>query len=272
MALGCSMSGSARRFKYFPRRAYYLDICRIPRILTHMKKIRTKTKPAKGQSTKAPDIPTTARQVAAFADDVRRHRDVAVADDARYRRDVALARERIGTTIDDRCRWLLDDFAVRDPDALSTGERAVLRDNLHALAEGMKPRGIPEWAFPIDATGCSLPDPPDADLRGVWERAVALTRAHVQPADLPGVPEELWTRWRPTSGKRSIRLERHRDWPDLTTALLHQVADLLAACERLRECPECHRLFVARRRQERHPKCARQARDSRRPSRQKKGA
>jgi hypothetical protein len=58
---------------------------------------------------------------------------------------------------------------------------------------------------------------------------------------------------------------------DFAAALLHAVADLLIACERLRECPECSRLFLAVRRQERHVKCARKDRDARRPSRQKKG-
>jgi len=219
-------------------------------------------------SKRKPGLPTTSQQIAAF------HAHMRTAHEQKQR-DIALARERIGTTVDDRCRWLLDDFAVRDPDMVATGERAVLRDNLHALAEGLEPRapGEQAWPEPIDTTGHPLPNPPDADLRGIWEQVVALTRAHIDPASagLPSVDEMLWARWRPTSGKRSIRLERHRVWPDLTTALLHRVADLLAACERLRECPECHRLFVARRRQERHATCARKARDRRRPSR-KKGA
>ena len=42
--------------------------------------------------------------------------------------------------------------------------------------------------------------------------------------------------------------------------LLHAVADLLIACQRLRECSACRRLFVANRRQLRHAKCSQAAR------------
>ena len=180
-------------------------------------------------------------------------------------RDVELAHKRIGQTVDDRCRWLLDDFAERDPDTtMATAERAVLRDNLRALAEGL-PADRDQMTVKLD-------DPPDAALHALWAQLVALTRAHTTYAPLPPLTDEgLWQRWKPASSRR-VRLERRHGWPDFKTALFHRAADLLVACERLKECPECHRLFVARRRQERHPACARKARDARRPSRQPKKA
>ena len=204
-------------------------------------------------------------------------------------RDIALARARIGATSEERCRWLLDEFASRDPDTLATGERATVRDNLHALAEGLPVDDPviggtrvfpPTGPRPYDASGRLGPALDETDLRSVWTQVLALTRAHHQPVRLPKIEETLWAPGLvPRGSKRRIRLIRHHDrWPDFTSAVLHQAAELLvrvAESGRLGECPECGELFVARRRQERHPKCARTARDARRPSRQpksKKGA
>jgi hypothetical protein len=197
----------------------------------------------------------------------------------RRQRDVELAHQRIGATVDERCTWLLDDFAPRDPDTLSSGERALAWDALFALAEGVRDSAgrLPEdLQYSYRAPGEPLPD---AELRDLWERIGALARAHRQPVPLPPIAEQFWARGTFRNAKRRsarVILQRHRNadspaGPGFGTALLHRVADLLAACERLRECPECNRLFVAKRRQDRHPKCARQARDRNRPSRAKKG-
>jgi hypothetical protein len=74
------------------------------------------------------------------------------------------------------------------------------------------------------------------------------------------------------SGGPYLHLARRRSLEGLADQVVMAAARLLEACDRLRVCPECDRIFVARRRQERHPDCARRARDSRRHSRQKKGA
>jgi hypothetical protein len=186
------------------------------------------------------------------------------------RRDIALAQERLGT-LESRCRWLLSDFAARDPDTLSTSERAMVRDNLMALALGPRPGADWRWV------AVNENDPLDEELSALWQRVVALTRAHRESVQLP--PLGGWLGRMPAGPDPSsaarvpyVRMGRGYRADDFEAALLHAVADLLISCERLRECPECGQLFVAVRRQERHPKCARKARDARRVSRQPKKA
>lgn len=182
-------------------------------------------------------------------------------------RDIRLAAERIGNTVDKRCRWLLDEFAPRDPDTMTSAERLMLRDHLQALS-------IHRWRH-IDAETDLPPDPPghvalllnepaDEALRGLWQDVVALTRIDVNafPVPLPDTGDGLWIQR--TSNKGWVAFGRCRLRGDFRAVLLHHVADLLVACKRLRVCPECHGLFVAQRRQERHAACARQARDRRR--------
>ena len=180
-------------------------------------------------------------------------------------RDVGLAHQRIGTTPDDRGRWLLSDCLEDDPAELSAGERATLRDNLVALMLGLPgPERMPtqkDWAF----------DDPvwtdDSALGAVWAQLGALATAHHQPgAKLPAAKEERLQQTWPAAPY--VKLERVRQLDGAAAIRLDAAAAVLAACTRLRECPECRRLFVARRRQERHPTCARRARDARRPSRQ----
>jgi hypothetical protein len=186
-------------------------------------------------------------------------------------RDLELAVERIGTTTEARCRWLLEEFVPRDPTSLASGEVTTLRDNLQALAwhgAGARPPNV-------GASGWYNTDDPvlvdDGALRQVWERVCALTRAHQAGVMLP-LGEELLRRAPTTSPGSYLRLERHRVIEGLADRVVFNSARLLEACDRLRVCPECDRIFVARRRQLRHGTCARQARDRRRPSRQKKGA
>jgi hypothetical protein len=185
-------------------------------------------------------------------------------------RDVQLAVERLGTP-ENRCRWLLSDFVARDPDSLSTAERALWRDNLMALIFGVG--WFPgEWSMTMDVN-----DPPDEALPALRQRVVALTRAHREAVLLPPlegrlVRDLLSRSTAPAVQTPYVRMAREYSAVDFEAALLHVVADLLIRCERLRACPECGLLFVARRRQERHPTCARKARDARRPSRQPKNA
>jgi hypothetical protein len=108
----------------------------------------------------------------------------------------------------------------------------------------------------------------DAALRAVWARVVALTRAHREPVALP-LRKEMFMQL--STGGSYLRLSRRAEVVGLADQIIIEAARVLEGCERLRVCPECDRIFVARRRQERHPQCARQARDRRRPSRQKKG-
>jgi hypothetical protein len=184
----------------------------------------------------------------------------------RRTRDINLAMKRLGG-VDDRCRWLLEDFVARDPDALSTGERVIARDNLQALAFGMP-------SVPIQATdrraGWAGDDPvltDDRAFRALWQRIAELAAAHRTP--VPWATEGVFTRQHTPGPYIHFRVEAHGR--GLASAVQAAVIDLLSAGTRIRECPECHRLFVARRRQERHAKCARQRRDRNRPSRNKKG-
>lgn len=179
-------------------------------------------------------------------------------------RDVMLAAARLGG-IDGRCRWLLDDFVPHDPDSLSAAERALARDNLAALAFGHP--SVP--ASITSSHSFNFKDPvltDDASLRAVWQEIGRLANAHRDP-----VPSRIEGAFRAVARMPYVRLRLwHRD-TNLAATLIYSVRSLFEACERLRECPECHRLFVANRRQERHPQCARKARDARRPSRAKGG-
>jgi hypothetical protein len=199
--------------------------------------------------------------------------DARAAAARRRDRDVALAHQRIGTTTEARCRWLLDEFVIRDPAALSSGELATLRDQLLALAgfggafEGPLP-GPANMSGTLDMDR----DPvlvDDGALRQVWERVGALTRAHQAPVVLPPGEEILTVNYR---GGPYVRLTREWVTNSLADLVILRAVSLLEDCDRLRICPECDRIFVARRRQERHPRCARKARDARRPSRQPKKA
>ena len=181
----------------------------------------------------------------------------------RRMRDINLAMKRLGG-VDERCRWLLEEFAMRDPAQLSTAERALVRDNLAALAFGMPQ--IPAttnrrvgWGFDDRV----LTD--DRSLRAVWRSVRNYADAHRAPFGMSfgGTFKRL-----ETPGPY-VRLHLEAQARGLANALRFAVVEVLSACTRLRECPECHRLFVARRRQERHPKCARQRRDRNRPSRRK---
>jgi hypothetical protein len=88
---------------------------------------------------------------------------------SRRTRDINLAMQRLGG-VDDRCRWVLEDFVVRDPDEVSTGERALVRDNLAALAFGMPQVSVASdrqatWGFDDPV----LTD--DKALRSLWGRS-----------------------------------------------------------------------------------------------------
>jgi hypothetical protein len=191
-----------------------------------------------------------------------------IAEADRHLRDIALAHQRIGTTVETRARWLLEDFVARDPATLATGELATLRDNLQALAGyGGLTVGPTTGAAMTASMGYDDPVLVDeAALRAVWARVVALTQAHREPVPLPAQKEMFM---RLTTGGSYLRLSRRSDVAGLADQIVIEAARVLEGCERLRVCPECDRIFVARRRQERHPKCARQARDRRRPSRQR---
>jgi hypothetical protein len=79
-----------------------------------------------------------------------------------------------------------------------------------------------------------------------------------------------------------MTLERQKDGNDLrgkiTASTIGTMNNVLLAVARLledpavrvRECPECDKLFVPERRQKRHLKCPRQARDAKRPDRGKR--
>jgi len=106
----------------------------------------------------------------------------------------------------------------------------------------------------------------DKALRSLWDAIGKLTNAHRAPMEWSA----RGTFKRKEAPGPYIRLHFERYAGNLFGAACVAVEDLLGACTRLRECPECQRLFVARRRQERHAKCARQRRDRNRPSRSKK--
>ena len=85
----------------------------------------------------------------------------------------------------------------------------------------------------------------DGALRQVWERVGALTRAHETPVALPPGEEKLREMYR---GGPYLRLTRERVTNSLTEFVILEAASLLEGCNRLRICPECRRIFVARRR------------------------
>ena len=201
----------------------------------------------------------------------RRRARTKVAEAERRAHDLARAHQRIGGTVDERTRWVVEGFAARDPADLSTGERATLRDDLLALAHGILTGAdalAGQWALTGYSWSSGDPVLTDDDaLRELWRQISKLATAHQGRVPLPQAETFLERRVR---GGRYVRLElTHRAGVGLATTILYRVAELLSTCERLVECPECHRLFVARRRQERHPVCARRARDRRRPSRAK---
>jgi hypothetical protein len=182
-------------------------------------------------------------------------------------RDIALAQERLGD-VNGRCRWLLDVFTATDPQAIATSERAVWRDNLLAIAIGPLPGGLRRLVTFREK------EPLNEDIPDLWQKIVKLTGAHRGGSvDLP--PLRGWLgRLDGEASDKYVHLGRgygvgSQDVSGFEAHLLHAVADLLIACDRLKECPECKRLFVARRRQERHPLCARRRLDRNRPSRRK---
>ena len=183
-------------------------------------------------------------------------------------RDIELAQARLGD-VDGRCRWLLDVFTATPPDAISSTERAVWRDNLMALVLGPRPGGGWRWAHVYER------EPLGSELRGLWQKIGALVGSHRESVELPPLKGWLGRQDGPADPgvvTPYVRFGRGYKAGDFEAALLHAVADLLIACQRLRECDECHHLFVAKRRQTPHPKCARRVHDRNRPSRAKKGA
>jgi hypothetical protein len=196
------------------------------------------------------------------------HRKALVSTSEAHLRDVVLAGQRIGLTVRKRCHWLLEDFVRRDPAELSTGERQMLLDNLVALACGFGLNAtIPSTVSTIRYASDDPVATDPAALRALWEGIGQLAAAHQAPATLPAAERTLIKQGGPGP---YVRLRYDVAARGLAEAARHAAAELLAACDRLRECPECHQLFVANRRQERHPTCARRARDARRPSRQPK--
>lgn len=185
------------------------------------------------------------------------------------RRDIQLADERLGN-FDERCRWILDVFAVRDPATIAASERAVWRDNLMALVLGKRPPSVVRWAGRLHEN-----EPLDEDLPQLWRRVVALVGAHHESVPLPSLV--AWfgrhpaTADDPPAKTPYARMGVGLEAKDFETSLVYAVMGLLSACDTLRECDECHRLFVANRRQKRHPKCARRFHDRNRPSRKKGG-
>jgi hypothetical protein len=175
------------------------------------------------------------------------------------RRDIELAAERLGGP-EDRCRWILDDFTARDPHTLPKTERALWRDKLMALVLGVGVgRGMWRWMT------IGENEPLDEELYGLWQRVGQLVAAHQGPVLLPPLTGAL-ARLPGDAGATKtktpyVRLTRTYRAEDFESALLHAVADLLIGCERLRECDECHRLFVATRGQKRLKVCARRQRD-----------
>src|SRR5687768_11688252 len=84
------------------------------------------------------------------------------------RRDIEVAHASLGD-LDERCRWILEVFALRDPETLTTSERAVWRDKLLALALGPRPGADWRWIR------IGEKEPLDEELRPLWQRVVALT-------------------------------------------------------------------------------------------------
>jgi hypothetical protein len=156
---------------------------------------------------------------------------------------------------------------VRDPGTLSTGERAIWRDNLMALVLGPRANQGARYVQLYED------DPLGKNLRDLWLVARLLDGAHRASVSLPSLEGFIGPVVAPRTSARTpyVRLARGHRAEHFHVALLHAMADLLIGCERLRECAECHRLFVATRRQERHKACAQRARDRNRTRRTQGG-
>jgi hypothetical protein len=162
-----------------------------------------------------------------------------------------------------RARWLIEEFLATPPTELAPGEVMNRHHELGALVvAAMREQDKPPAAqmeFDID---------PET-LRAPWKALDDLVRRWVagKPVALPSI---------------EMTLERQKDGDDLrgkiTTSTTGMMNNVLLAVARLledpavrvRECPECGKLFVPERRQKRHLKCARQARDAKRPDRGKR--
>lgn len=116
-------------------------------------------------------------------------------------------------------------------------------------------------------------EPLDKDLPQLWRRVVELVGAHRDSVRLPDL--KVWFGRHPIPAEDSpavtpyARMGIGLEAEDFETSLIYTVIELLSACTTLRECDECKRLFVATRRQKRHPKCARKYHDRNRPSRRR---
>lgn len=179
-----------------------------------------------------------------------------------------------GTDERERAKWLVETFVYEDPDELSSGRRLDRRQELAALVllsmigKTAAPT-ITEARVRLGAAG-ELADA--AALRTAWRNISECIQrwAKGEPITLPSITTTVELRPETPTGK-DLRARIMRVGEGLGTTALYAVFDLLAHPDvRLRVCSVCKKLFVPNRRQERHPKCARQLRDSKRPERGKK--
>jgi len=180
------------------------------------------------------------------------------------------AQARVGRTVDDRLRWIMQ-FAERDPRRLSPGDREVEREDVVGLVTSPILHLVP--------TG---PRGKLRRLRFVWpslaevetiRRAVrhGLERVHAgTPWTLPRPPRAV-LRTDVVRSANPVSVTAVSESDDLRAGVLHEVGTLLVACRRLWRCPECGRLFVRARRQLRHPKCSQRVRDRKRRGTTKEG-
>jgi hypothetical protein len=162
-----------------------------------------------------------------------------------------------------RARWLVETFLANDPAALTPGEVLTRQEELGALVFMAVREGT------LNGADMTISDNP-ADLHPIWKGL--RDSVHRWIGGEPIAMEMVATFQRRPGPGNDIRGERSKaKVVGLQNAALFAALDLLADSKvRLGTCPECHKLFVPERRQKRHPKCARQARDINRPDRGKR--
>jgi hypothetical protein len=187
-------------------------------------------------------------------------------------RDLEHAMNRIGgPDARARAKWLVETFLYEDPDSLSTGSRLDRQQELAALVIfWMSGTGVPlgsSASFSLGAEG-ELAEP--EALRNAWRLITENIHrwASGQPIFLPSVTMRVEL----ASGTgKDLRARIVREGEGLDAMAQAAAFDLLVHPDvRVRSCDVCGQLFVPIRRQERHERCARQLRDSRRPDRGKK--
>src|SRR5690349_13521343 len=93
-------------------------------------------------------------------------------------RDVDLAQSRLGHS-ESRLAWILDEFMVHDPTALSTGERSMWRDNFTDIVLSPRAGGPPRMVTMYEE------DPLRKEIGALQAYLRPLTECHRASVEMP---------------------------------------------------------------------------------------